>query len=95
MRDERIPGARDVREDEDELQFAVLCELAILHPAGLAGGDLQRKFAEPHHAEAAVREAVRELYDCGLVHRGLAVGEEVITLTRAAARLVELRGGTV
>lgn len=81
--------SRTTREEDDEVEAAVIAQLIDLHPTRLTLTELVRELAgeRPAFAERdAIERAVRDLAAAGLVHRG----DEFVEPTRAALRLSRL-----
>lgn len=86
---EGSPDTRSNRDEDAELESAVLQLLLDLHPARLTMGELVREIAGERPgfaARDALERAVRDLAAAGLVHRG----EALVEPSRAALRFSQL-----
>lgn len=82
---------RTTREEDMVFEAAVLRQVLALHPAPVTLAELVGEIAgerEDFGRRDAVERAVRDLADCGLLHRS----EALVLPSRAAIRFDELLG---
>lgn len=80
---------RTTREEDKVFEAAVLQQVLAIHPIPVTLAELVGEIAGEGFAQRdAVERAVRDLVDCGLLHRN----EALVLPSRAAIRFDELLG---